>query len=167
MIRSGDSLADVSLALAWCIALTFGVAAIGKASSSGRTVSDLGVAFLELGLAAALVTHVAPQVTAFAVIGLTSTFAVRAALRPPGERCECFGSWLPSSGRPAQRIRNLSLLLIAFIYLGAVLASQGMPALPLVDLASGQILGIAVVLLPWLLEWTFPSDDRSQSPLVD
>lgn len=155
-------MADLSLALAWCIATTLVVAGVGKVVSSKRTSLETAVGIFELGLAVALASHQLAQDFAIIAIFLTAVFAVRAVFWPPGDRCLCFGSRLPSSGPLAQRIRNTVLLLLAVLYFGTTLyAPHSEPALPFVDLPLGQVVGIAVVLLPWLLEWALAGDDQA------
>ena len=105
------------------------------------------------------------QETCLVAICLTAVFAVRAILAAPRERCQCFGRWLPSSGLLAQRMRNLVLLLIALVYFGSLYVTQSNLALPVVDAAAGLTMGIAVVLVPWLLEWVLvPNDAVAKYP---
>jgi hypothetical protein len=141
--------------------MTLIVAAVGKITSSRRSVLELGVGLFELGLALALASRRIAQEVALIAVCLSAVFAFRAILASPRERCQCFGRWLPSSGLLAQRIRNIALFLFAFAYFGTFYAGRYRPAQPLVDLAAGLIIGVAIVLLPWLLEWALVQNDQA------
>jgi hypothetical protein len=152
---------DVDLVLSWCIAGVLASAGAGKLA--GRTTRfDALVIAAEFALAVLLIGHVTPRVTAAAAVVVSGGYLVYAITRHAGERCACFGSRLPRSGRVAQIVRNALLALVAvLLLLITTLEHDARSIFPVIASTAGLGLAGLIVVGPWLGEWALSTSPEA------
>lgn len=144
---------DVGLTLAWVLASVFLAAGFGKLVSR-PSLADVALSTAEIALAALLVLQVMTRAVAATALLVGSSYVVYSFSAWARTGCRCFGDRLPSTGRRLQRVRNLTLWLVAAGYAATTLRiGQGRPTTIAVDLASGIMLGCAIVAGPWVVDW--------------
>jgi len=147
-------MADIRLMLGWSLASVFVIAGMGKLESVRRNYLDSGLALAELAVAGLVMAGIVPIIGAALACCMTVGYVVYAFARTPAERCQCFGKRLPTTGRAAQRFRNLLLMLIAVTYACCWLVLFGNhPTRPILDLVAGVTVGVSILATPWLVEW--------------
>ncbi len=144
---------DVELLLSWCIAGVLASAGAGKLAGRTTRFDALFIA-AEFALAVLLIGHITPRVTVAAAAIVSGGYLVYAVTRDPGERCACFGSRLPRSGRMAQIVRNALLALVAVLLLLITTVDQDARSIfPVIASTAGLGLAGLIVGAPWLGEW--------------
>lgn len=146
--------ASLSVVASVALTVVFGVAAIGKLVGRTRWYDPAVVACeiaLSIGLAVAPRTVlVATAACAFSAVLVGAGFT-----HHEGARCQCFGSQLPTTSLRGQRARAIVIAALALLVLAGALvapASTGR-GLDVLDAAIGFIVGLFVVIGPWLAEW--------------
>lgn len=93
--------------------------------------------------------------TAFVLFAVYVAYAIVA----KGGRCHCFGQGLPATGRAMQRLRNATLFGISGVFLVTVSAAstQSASESPVLAMGVGVISGIAIVAMPWTVDWLLGS----------
>lgn len=128
------------------------------------TVFELMSAFAELAVAALIIAQRLIEVAAIGACLLSATFVVVSIRASANERCRCFGAALPSTSRAGQRARNLLLLGCAGGYAAIVVTGDARPVVQFAGTLLGGVLGVALVVLPWTVEWAW---GRPGVPAVD
>ena len=148
---------DLSLFLRVGLALVFLAAASGKMLGD-RSLSDLSVATVEAGLSVMIVMGAYPAPVALMAAIVCMTYLGHA-LVSADDRCQCFGPRLPSTSRVWQRARNALLMASSIAYLVIVVERSSSPAsIPTIDIGLAVTAAVALIALPWLIDWTAESE---------
>ena len=152
-------MSDIAIVLRVGLALVFLAAAGGKVLGD-RSPLAFGAATVESGLSALLLLGLFPVVVAL----LTATACIAYlgdALIRTDERCNCFGSRLPSTSRAWQRARNTVLTACSITYCVVIVTLGGLlgpPSVPSLDAGLAVAGALLLIALPWLFDWTFASE---------
>lgn len=150
-------MAVIEQAAATALAVTLGLAAIGKLTSDEELRYRL-LALIELVVAAGLLAPFVRQIALVLALSLAIGFMAYA-IGDQSETCQCFGARMPRTSRTGRLVRNGMILGLAFAGLGASLMPVG-ETLPLTGLALGAVTAAVVVGLPWIL-WPLRSSNRA------
>lgn len=144
---------DLSLILAWTLALVFLFAGLGKLISHGSRTDAL-ISFGEVAIALLLLSAPWHQLLAFVTFCVCVGYVFHAFAVPREEQCRCFGRHLPTTGVNGQRVRNTILLLFAVCY-AAVASARPAYWLPEegIDAVIGLLAGVTIVTGPWVFRW--------------
>lgn len=158
MALSDIQAADIAMLASIAVSAVLVVAGIGKVSawrSSPWLQRSIGAGeFVLAGWAAARQFQI---FTASAVLIVSAVFLAHA-IRIDAEPCKCFGPFLPTTRRPMQRLRNGVLFGIAGIFMATTLiAGHTVARWPTADVGLGIVLAIAIVAVPWAVEWRLDS----------
>lgn len=151
-------MADLELVSVWALAVVFVVAAVGKLSARGSAI-DFVIAVLELSLGALLVSGFEPAATRVVALAVSGSYAVYALTRPRNHRCNCFGEGLPTTGRGGQITRNSLMTTLAGATVAlSIGAPSRAPGFLFIDGSLGLILGVTIVVGPWVWRWVAGND---------
>lgn len=150
-------MADINVALSWSIAAVLLTAATGK--TAGRpTLPDWLIVAGETLLALLLISRYLPLFVDAVALVTCVVYLVHAMSRPSNDKCACFGTRMPRSGKTAQIVRNAALVVVAVGLLGtAALNPSSRSLLPAASAIAGLGLGAILVAGPWLGEWAVGS----------
>lgn len=148
------NVSDVALLMLSALASVLGLAGAGKlAGTSSRRDRALGAG--EILLLGAMVVRPWAWPVAALVAAVFSAYAVRSWLLT-GSDCQCFGANLPATSVAGQRFRNSALCVLGLTYFLTAGALTRLPEGAPVEIALGSVLGISLVVGPWLARWLNP-----------
>jgi hypothetical protein len=138
------------------------IAAAGKIYGE-RSQSNVSIAAIEAAIATALLVYVFPIEIALITTALCAGYLVHS-IRTSMPSCRCFGERLPPTSRAGQILRNCALLAFAIILVLITLRmpqSVSTPFFSGLDVGFALLAAISLVVLPWLLDWTFANEQAS------
>ena len=151
--------ADIALLVGSAVSVVLVIAGIGKLAA-WRTSSllDRGIGSSELLLGLGVIDRRVTIAAATAVVIMCLAYVVYAIRAEDTDRCDCFGAFLPTTGRSMQLLRNFVFFGLAVIYLASVAyGRRGELTWPVADVGLGLIVAISIIALPWAIEWWWGS----------
>jgi hypothetical protein len=151
--------ADIALLAGSAVSVVLVIAGIGKLAA-WRTSSLLGrgIGSSELLLGLGVNDRRVAIAAATAIVIVCLAYVVYAIRAEDADRCDCFGAFLPTTGRAMQRLRNVVFLGLGVVYLVSVShGPRGESTWPVADVGLGIVVAISIIALPWAIEWWWDS----------